>query len=164
MAQKEVSQITMWGRLRSVGKNLLVLLISFVLVLGFCELILRVYNPLGFRIKGDKIILPINKKEIIRHEHGLGKLDKVVVHQRNSLGFRGPEPPADFPRNLTIVTVGGSTTECFDLAEDKTWPHGLGVNLQCDFKPLWLNNAGLSGNSTFAVSYTHLTLPTIYSV
>jgi lysophospholipase L1-like esterase len=136
-------------RLNNVATNLLVLLISFILVLGTCEIILRVYNPLGFRIKGDKIILPINKKEIIHHEHGLGKLDRVVVHQRNSLGFRGPEPPADFPRGLTIVTVGGSTTECFDLAEDKTWPHVLGVNLQRDFKPLWLNNAGLSGNSTF---------------
>ena len=149
MVQKEVTQTTMRARLGNVGKNLLVLLISFTLVLGLCELILRVYNPLGFRIKGDKIILPINKKEIIHHEHGLGKLDKVVVHQRNSLGFRGPEPPADFSRDLTIVTVGGSTTECFDLAEDKTWPHALAVNLQHDFKHLWLNNAGLSGNSTF---------------
>ncbi|MGB8993109.1 MAG: SGNH/GDSL hydrolase family protein [Desulfobaccales bacterium] len=110
---------------------------------------MRVYNPLGFRIKGNKIILPINKKEIIHHEHRLGKLDKVVVQQRNSLGFRGPEPPADFARDLTVVTVGGSTTECFDLAEDKTWPHRLGVDLKRHFKHLWLNNAGLSGNSTF---------------
>jgi lysophospholipase L1-like esterase len=149
MAEKEVSQTTMWVRLSNIGKNLLVLFISLVVVLALCELILRVYNPLGFRIKGDKIILPINKKEIIHHEHGLGKLDKVVVHQRNSLGFRGPEPPADFARDLTIVTVGGSTTECFDLAEDQTWPHVLGVNLQRDFQRLWLNNAGLSGNSTF---------------
>ena len=149
MTQKEMATTTLRTKLSNVVKNILVLLISLTLVLGVCEIILRVYNPLGFRIKGDKIILPINKKEIIHHEHGLGKLDKVVVHQRNSLGFRGPEPPADFPRELTIVTVGGSTTECFDLAEDKTWPHVLGVHLQRDFKPLWLNNAGLSGNSTF---------------
>jgi lysophospholipase L1-like esterase len=149
MASKEARQTTMRARLSNIGKNILVLLISLTLVLGVCELILRVYNPLGFRIKGNKIILPINKKEIIHHEHGLGKLDKVVVHQSNSLGFRGPEPPADFSRALTIVTVGGSTTECFDLAEDKTWPHVLGVDLQRDFKHLWLNNAGLSGNSTF---------------
>jgi lysophospholipase L1-like esterase len=149
MALKEMSPITMRTRLKNVAKNLVVLLVSLVVVLGFCELILRIYNPLGFRIKGDKIILPINKKEIIHHEHGLGKLDKVVVHQRNSLGFRGPEPPADFARDLTIVTVGGSTTECFDLAEDRTWPHDLGVNLKRRFKDLWLNNAGLSGNSTF---------------
>ena len=135
MAQKEVSQTTMWARLGNIGKNLLVLLISLILVLGLCELILRIYNPLGFRIKGDKIILPINKKEIIHHEHGLGKLDKVVIHQRNSLGFRGPEPPADFSRDLTIVTVGGSTTECFDLAEDKTWPHDLGRELAARLQP-----------------------------
>jgi len=149
MTRKEVSQTTMRARLGDVAKNLLVLLVSFVVVLSFCELILRVYNPLGFRIKGNKIILPVNKKEIIHHEHGLGKLDKIVVHQRNSLGFRGPEPSADFSRDLTIVTVGGSTTECFGLAEDKTWPHVLGVNLQRRFTRLWLNNAGLSGNSTF---------------
>jgi lysophospholipase L1-like esterase len=140
---------TTGDRLRNFGKNLLVLLISFILVLGVCELILRVYNPLGFRIKGNKLILPINKKEIIHHENGLGKLDKVVVVERNSLGFRGPEPPGDFSRDLTVVTVGGSTTECLDLAEDKTWPHVLGVNLGKNFKHLWLNNAGLSGNSTF---------------
>jgi lysophospholipase L1-like esterase len=149
MVQNEVIKTTIWTRLSNVGKNLLILLISLTLVLGLCELILRVYNPLGFRIKGNKIILPINKKEIIHHAPGLGKLDPVVVQQRNSLGFRGPEPPADFARDLTIVTVGGSTTECFDLAEDKTWPHDLSVNLQRRFQPLWLNNAGLSGNSTF---------------
>jgi lysophospholipase L1-like esterase len=149
MASKKPLQITMGARLNNTGKNLLVLLISLTLFLGACELILRVYNPLGFRIKGNKIILPINKKEIIHHEHGLGKLDKIVVRQSNSLGFRGPEPPADFSQALTIVTVGGSTTECFDLAEDKTWSHRLGIDLQHDFKHLWLNNAGLSGNSTF---------------
>ena len=149
MVSKEVSATTIWTRIGNLGKNILVLLISLVLVLGFCELVLRVYNPLGFRIKGNKIILPINKKEIIHHENGLGKLDKIVIRKSNSLGFRGPEPPADFPRDLTIITVGGSTTECFDLAEDKTWPHDLGVKLQHDFTHLWLNNAGLSGNSTF---------------
>src|SRR5512139_111813 len=130
MSPKEESQTTIGARLSSVAKNLLVLLVSFILVLGVCELILRIYNPLGFRIKGNKIILPINKKEIIHHEHGLGKLDQVVVHQRNSLGFRGPEPPTNFAQYLTIITVGGSTTECFDLAEGKTWPHDLGVKLQ----------------------------------
>jgi lysophospholipase L1-like esterase len=149
MALKTSVPTTMRARLSNVGKNLLVLLLSLALVLGLCELSLRVYNPLGFRIKGNKIILPINKKEIIHHEGGLGKLDKVVVHQSNSLGFRGPEPPADFARDLTIVTVGGSTTECFDLAGDKTWSHVLGVDLQRHFNRLWLNNAGLSGNSTF---------------
>jgi lysophospholipase L1-like esterase len=148
MSQKEVSSTTLRIRLGNVVKNILVLLISLILVLGICEIILRVYNPLGFRIKGDKIILPVNKKEIIYHE-GSGKLDRVVVHQRNSLGFRGPEPPGNFAGWLTIITVGGSTTECYDLPEDQTWPHQLKERLQPGFKNPWVNNAGFCGYSTF---------------
>ena len=148
MSQKEVSSTTLRIRLGNVVKNILVLLISLTLVLGICEIILRVYNPLGFRIKGDKIILPVNKKEIIYHE-GSGKLDRVVVHQRNSLGFRGPEPPGNFAGWLTIITVGGSTTECYDLPEDQTWPHQLEERLQPGFKNTWVNNAGFCGYSTF---------------
>ncbi|MFH1594982.1 MAG: SGNH/GDSL hydrolase family protein [Pseudomonadota bacterium] len=91
--------------------------------------------------------MPVNKKEIIHHEPG--KLDELVIHQKNSLGFRGPEPPPDFADYLTVVAIGGSTTECFELAEDKTWPHVLAEKLKPDFNRLWLNNAGLSGNSTF---------------
>jgi lysophospholipase L1-like esterase len=149
MVTNAASKTTIGTRLSNLGKNLLVLLISLVLVLGFCELVLRIYNPLGFRIRGNKIILPVNKTEIIHHAKLFGKLDPVVTVKRNSLGFRGPEPPADFAQDLTIVTVGGSTTECLDLAENKTWPHDLEVLLAPHFKHLWLNNAGLSGNSTF---------------
>ena len=54
MSQKEVSSTTLRIRLGNVVKNILVLLISLVLVFGICEIILRVYNPLGFRIKGDQ--------------------------------------------------------------------------------------------------------------
>jgi hypothetical protein len=93
MSQKEVSLTTFRVKLGNVVKNILVLLISLIVVLGICELILRVYNLLGFRIKGNKIILPVNKKEIIFHE-GSGKLDRVVVHQSNSLGFRDEAPLA----------------------------------------------------------------------
>ena len=85
MASQERPQTTRGAKLSNVGKNLLVLLISLTLVLGLCEIILRVYNPLGFRIKGNKIILPINKKEIIHHEHGLGKLDKVPTCRRSRI-------------------------------------------------------------------------------
>jgi lysophospholipase L1-like esterase len=130
-----------------MGKNLSLLLISLIVALGICEAALRFYNPLGFRIKGDNIVLPVNKKEILYHDKG-EKIDKVVVHQNNSLGFKGEEPPRDFAGRLTIITVGGSTTECLEIAADKTWPHQLGVKLQPDFPRLWLNNAGFCGHST----------------
>ncbi len=132
-----------------MGKNFFLLLISLVVALGICEVALRLYNPLGFRIKGDNIILPVNKKEIFYHDK-CEKIDKVVVHKNNSLGFTGEEPPRDFADQLTIITVGGSTTECLEIAADKTWPHQLGVKLKPDFPKLWINNAGFCGHSTHA--------------
>jgi len=140
------------------GQNLLLVLLSLVLALGIVELALRIYNPLGFRIKGDQIVLPVNKKEIIEYHDR--KLDRYVTVTRNSLGFRGEEPPRDFGRWLTLVTVGGSTTECVENDDRHTWTFFLGKALQQDFQPLWINNAGLSGHST----YGHIILMQDYLV
>ena len=54
----------------------------------------RVYNPFESRVKGDKIVLPANKKYVIRNNI-LKKLDKNIIRTKNSLGFRGEEPLAD---------------------------------------------------------------------
>lgn len=136
------------SRLKNLGKNIALVLISLIIALSICEISLRFYNPLGFRIKGDNIILPVNKTEIIHHDK-CTKIDRLVIHRNNSLGFKGPEPPQDFADWLTVVTVGGSTTECLEIAADKTWPYVLGVKLQRDFRQLWLNNAGFCGHSTY---------------
>lgn len=112
------------------------------------EIALRIYNPLHFRIKGNQIILPVSQKQIIRNTIN-PKLDSVIINTRNALGFRGPEKPAHFDNFLSIVTVGGSTTECHFLSDDKTWPYLLEQNLKSSFKNIWLNNAGLDGHSTF---------------
>lgn len=135
--------------LNNCANNLLVLSLTIILIAAILEISLRVYNPLGFRIRGDKILLPRNKKEIIYQDKSIEKLDSIVVCTRNSLGFRGEEPPKDFADLLTIVVVGGSTTECLELPDDKTWPALLGNKLKEKFNRLWLNNAGLAGHSTF---------------
>jgi hypothetical protein len=120
----------------------------FVLVLVLLEIALRIYNPFHFRLKGDKIILPVNQKEIITNTIN-PKLDSLVVNTRNSLGFRGPEPPRDRDRRLTVIAIGGSTTECHFLNDDRTWPFLLGRALADSFPGCWLNNAGLDGHSTY---------------
>ncbi|RJR43204.1 MAG: hypothetical protein C4567_06090 [Deltaproteobacteria bacterium] len=129
-------------------KNLLLIFFSLVLALAAVEGVLRIYNPLGFRIKGNKIILPINKDEVIHYDRS-PRLDKVVRIHRNSLGFKGEEPPPDFAQRLTILAIGGSTTEGVGLNDAKTWPLVLEAKLKRNFSKLWLNNAGLSGHSTF---------------
>lgn len=134
------------GRLK-----LLVVLISTGLALGGAELVLRARNPLGFRMRGNTLKLPVNQVYDIRADERSrsDQLDAHVIHTKNSLGFRGPEPPADFPRWLTLVAVGGSTTECFYLSDGRTWPERLGNRLQPDFRNVWVDNAGLDGHSTF---------------
>ncbi len=133
--------------LMDLGKNLLLVILSLMLALGLVEVALRIYNPLGFRIKGNKILLPINKNETIYYHSP--KLAKIVKIHRNSLGFKGEEPPPDFAARLTILCVGGSTTEGVGLSDDQTWPLVLETKLKKHFRKLWLNNAGLSGHSTF---------------
>jgi lysophospholipase L1-like esterase len=137
----------------NLGKNLLLVFLGLTIGLVLMEGVLRIYNPLGFRIKGDKIVLPVNQNWIKHHDDS-PKLDKITYIHRNSLGFMGEEPPADFADRLTIVAVGGSTTECLELASDRTWPLVMAPKLKEDFKNVWINNAGLAGQST----YGHLVL------
>lgn len=124
------------------------------------EVVLRYHNPFGFRMRGNTIVLPVNQTYAIEDPNlqAFDKLDKHVTHTKNSLGFRGTEPPVDFAGHLTILTVGGSTTECFYLSDNQTWPALLEGRLKPGFPKLWLNNAGLDGHSTFG----HLVLVNDY--
>lgn len=124
------------------------------------EVVLRYHNPFGFRMRGNTIVLPVNQTYTIEDPNlqAFDKLDKRVIHTKNSLGFRGTEPPVDFAGHLTILTVGGSTTECFYLSDNQTWPALLEGRLKPGFPKLWLNNAGLDGHSTFG----HLVLVNDY--
>ncbi|MBO9202355.1 MULTISPECIES: SGNH/GDSL hydrolase family protein [Niastella] len=132
----------------SLRRKILYSLYLFIVVFALLEILLRIYNPLNFRIRGNQILLPINQKQIINNKIN-PKLDPVITNSRNSLGFRGPEKPATWNDHLTILTVGGSTTECHFLADNKTWPYQLGQQLNPYFKNLWLNNAGFDGHSSF---------------
>ncbi len=123
----------------------LYLLIAVILLL---EAALRIYNPFHFRVKGDHVILESNRKHIIDNSE-IPVLDRTIVHTKNNLGFRGPEKPDDFDERLTIVAVGGSTTECQYLDDEKTWANILYKKLQKDYPRIWINNAGIGGQSSF---------------
>lgn len=120
----------------------------FVVVFILLEILLRIFDPFHFRIKGNKILLPVNQQITIRNELN-PRLDREIVNTRNGIGFRGPEVPANMADRLSIITVGGSTTECYFLNDQFTWPYLTGVRLQKDFPCVWLNNAGLEGHSAF---------------
>ena len=120
----------------------------FFIVAICLEVALHIYNPFHLRLRGDKILLPVNQRILISNTLN-PHLDKEIVNTRNGLGLRGPEKPADFENRLSIVAVGGSTTECHFLNDDKTWPYLTGKLLGSKFDGIWMNNAGFDGHSTF---------------
>jgi lysophospholipase L1-like esterase len=124
------------------------------------ELLLRVYNPLEIRFKPDRIVLPINKHYVINNIGKFTKLPPTTIHTKNVLGFRGAPPPVDFSNYLSLVTIGGSTTECFYLSDSRDWPARLGQELSRHFNRVWLNNAGLDG----ATTYRHIILMEDYII
>ena len=129
------------------------LAIQAAVVLVLLEVGLRVYNPLPFRVRGERIVLPVHRKYQFIHEQTT-KLEPITWHTKNALGFRGPDPPRDFSRRLTLVTIGGSTTECLFISDGKTWTDVLARRLARTWPDAWVNNAGLDGQS----SYGHLIL------
>jgi lysophospholipase L1-like esterase len=135
-------------RARNALGSLALLLFGLVLALGVAEAFLRLVNPLGARLMGDRIVLQRSVRQTITNEKN-PRLDPVITFSRNSLGFRGPEPPADFARRLTIVVLGGSTTECWFLSDGKDWPAAMARDLARFFPEAWVNNAGMEGHSSF---------------
>ncbi len=135
----------MWSK---VVKQLLYIGYVVAVVSILLEVVLRIYNPLQPRLKNDKIILPVNKRYEMTVD-GLPLANKNVLHTKNSLGFRGPEPPKDWNNHLTVLAVGGSTTECYFLSDGTDWPAVLARRLRPALPNLWVNNAGLNGHSTY---------------
>jgi hypothetical protein len=121
-------------------------LLAFTLIAA--ELLLRIYNPFPSSVVGDKIVLTRNYTRIFEHD-GIPELDKRALYKKNNLGFRGAEPPPDFHDWLTIIAIGGSTTECTAINEGKTWEDHLGDTLNQSMSKIWMNNAGFDGHSTF---------------
>lgn len=129
-------------------KNILALGFGLLVALLLLEGFLRIYNPIPQRIKGGKIVLPANRTYRIKNTV-IEKLDPVITYRRNSLGFRGEELPAGFEKYLSIIAIGGSTTECYYLSDGKTWSDQLAIKLKDEFPGIWVNNAGLDGHSTY---------------
>lgn len=120
----------------------------FFVVFLLLEIFLRIYDPFKFRVKANRIILPGNLQRTITNRIN-PRLDSVIYNSRNALGLRGPDTAAGYSGKLSIITVGGSTTACQFLDDNKTWPFRLEANLKNEFNNIWVNNAGLDGHSTF---------------
>ena len=142
-----------------IVKNFLTVAISLLLSFVLLEGLLRIFQPIEYQVRGNKIWLPQDRK-FQQTNDKTDKLDKIIYTSRNHMGFRGEPPPKNFAEYLTIIAIGGSTTACELISDNKTWSDLLAVKLKSKFKSLWLNNAGLDGHST----YGHIVLMEDYII
>jgi lysophospholipase L1-like esterase len=84
----------------------------------------------------------------LRLEPNLPGVAGPVTHSANKWGMRGEDPPADWDGAFTVITVGGSTTQCFYLDDTRAWPQVLQDRLRAACPRAWVGNAGLDGHST----------------
>lgn len=129
-------------------KNLKALFFGLIVALVLCEIVLRIYNPFSTYTKQGKLVLPANQKTVFQNKW-IAQLDKEIYYSRNALGFRGPAPTDSISKLNSIISIGGSTTECKFLSDSTTWPFLLGEALKDSIPDVWLNNAGIDGHSTF---------------
>ncbi len=134
--------------IKDILKNAGLLAAGCLAALLLLELFLAVYPPLNSRVRGKNVILFPYKRYVVENDR-FPKLDKHIVRSNNSLGFRGQEPLPAGTTALTVIAVGGSTTECFYLSDGKSWPERLQKKLEASFGKVWVNNAGMDGHSTF---------------
>jgi lysophospholipase L1-like esterase len=66
----------------------------------------------------------------------------------NEFGLRGPTLPRN-RHEFKIIAVGGSTTLCLMLDDQKTWPQQLmyDLNDRQTRIPVWVSNAGVNGHT-----------------
>jgi lysophospholipase L1-like esterase len=129
-------------------KNLKALFFGLLVALVLCEIVLRIYNPFTNFTKQGKLVLPA-KQQTVFDNQWIKQLDAKINYSRNALGFRGPMPTDSIAKLNSIITIGGSTTECRFLSDSTTWSFLLGEQLKDSVPNVWVNNAGIDGHSTF---------------
>ncbi len=136
------------SRMRLVLRKASVALCSFLVLIGLSEILLRIHNPFQSRIRQGRVVLIADERLHIANNL-IPALDPIITMSQNSLGLRGPEPPSNLPDEISVFTIGSSTTHCFYLSDGQTWSDKLSERLATEFRGIWLNNAGLDGGTSF---------------
>src|SRR6476469_7808041 len=109
----------MGSRIRRLLSKLSLLFGSTLLSLALLEGGLRLITPPSL----FSPLVPLRPHHrMALNAAGLPGVSPHGVFSTNRWGLRGEEPPRDWKSHYTILTIGGSTTQCFFLDDHKTWP------------------------------------------
>jgi lysophospholipase L1-like esterase len=117
---------------------------GFVLIAAALEIGIRFVlpaNPFDTRLD-----LRPNIRQV--HRVDLRGVAPVSHYSTNRWGMRGAEPPASLQGYVSVITVGGSTTQCYYLDDRSTWPAQLEALLAERHGRVWVGNGGIDGHSS----------------
>ena len=131
---------------KEIVTKFMLLAVSITVSLFILEFVLRIVSPMS-PFSPLIPLRPYNKMELHVDLRGVSP---VAIHSTNRWGLRGDSVPSEWEKFYTVVTAGGSTTQCFYLDDHKTWPYLLQQKLKHKHSDVWVGNGGLDGQSTRA--------------
>jgi lysophospholipase L1-like esterase len=144
------------SRLRWWGGRVLLLLAGLVIGLVLAELTVSVVYP---RPQQFYVRRPNLHRTFLPMPDVMPGVSGPTRFITNSLGIRGDEFADN--QQYRILAVGGSTTECVYLDQDRTWPSLLQRSLvEATGLRVWVGNVGVSGHNTRDhIAYLRYLLP-----
>lgn len=129
-------------------ENFIILSYAVFLAFALCETVLA-FTPYGH----SRGLPRLATKRVSKPSGLLPGVHGITRFTINAMGLRSPSIwPAD--RRDRILCVGGSTTECLYVSDEKTWPWRLSLNLTSRLgRPILAGNAGLSGQISLHHAY-----------
>jgi lysophospholipase L1-like esterase len=127
--------------------GIVLILAGLVVALVLGEFSLRAYYSIK-NINNKYYVWPPNLRKVSRPTPGtMPGVNGIGHFNVNSDGIRGDETPSG--KQYRILTIGGSTTECLFLDQEKSWPYALQNKLNAFHQSqVWVGNVGKSGLST----------------
>jgi lysophospholipase L1-like esterase len=123
------------------------IIIGLVIAVVLGEFGLRTYYSI--KNQNDKYyVWPPNLRKVSNPTPGtMPGVNGIAHFNVNSEGIRGDEISSG--KQYRILTIGGSTTECLFLDQEKSWPYALQNKLNTPhLSKVWVGNVGKSGLST----------------
>lgn len=131
---------------RKAGFRLTAAGLAFLLAVGVGEVAARVVHPPP-RFHAQ-IPAPPNVHVEFR-DLELPGVSPSMRFTTNAWGMRGDPAPKEWEEHATILTIGGSTTQCGYLDDTRTWPALVQAGLKAEGRAkVWVGNAGFNGHST----------------
>ncbi len=125
-------------------KGVIVVAITFLVCLALAEVAMRAVVPGSF-FNPRLGLIPHARYEIMT---GIEGVSNGGTMSTNRWGLRGEEPPVEWDRYTTVVTVGGSTTADYYIDDSRTWSNILQEELREADPLVWVGNGGIPRAST----------------